>query len=156
MNNKEQLTALIKKFKLHADDVYIHESKEYKIIKRRGYKRIQQELDIYILFECPHAGSDYAVVIAKGEMASYDKSVYIRRSTLGEANPNNNTFPYPVNVAQKRAEGRLILEMANLYEEGWLTEDEIDETVKGAKFRKKAAAAGTASVENTKSQLGIT
>ncbi len=150
-----QVTELIKKYNLHADDVYVHQTEGFKIIKRRGYKKIQAALDINIKFSVPHAGADFAVVVAEGEMATWDGKQYIRRSSIGEANANNNTFPYPVNVAQKRAEGRLILEMANLYQEGWMAEEEIDFTMKAKTIKQKAADTAAQSNQATLNALGI-
>lgn len=154
MNNREQLTKLIKKYSLSADDVYVHE-KGWKIIKRRGYKQIQKKLDIEILFDVPHAGENYAVVVAKGQMTSDDKRIYITRSTTGEASPRNSSFEYPVAVAQKRAEGKLILEMADLYQEGYMTEDEVDLSVKSNALIEKNEKVGKKSVDETEKLLGI-
>ena len=151
------MTKLIKDYGLHADDVFVHESGEYKIIRRRGYKKIQEDLDIGIKFELAHAGNKEAVVIATGTANLKRNGSFknIHRQTFGEASPDNSTFEYPVSVAQKRAECRLILEMAQLYEQGFYGEDEIDETVKGSKLKKKADKVGTASVDNTLSKLGL-
>lgn len=155
MTNREKITQLIKKYDLHADDVYPHKA-GFKVIKRRGYKRIQAKLYLEISFHVPHASADFAVVIAEGQMpVEGGDGGYVRRSTIGEVSPRNSTFEYPVNVAQKRAEGRLILEMANLYEEGYLTEDEIDESVKSKALIKKNEQKGKDSNDATKKALGI-
>lgn len=158
MNNREHLTKLIKNYGLHADDVYIHKE-GWKIIKRRGYKRIQLMLDVDIKFECPHADADSAVVIAIGTIwlnqEGHTVTKAITRSTIGEASPRNSTFEYPVAVAQKRAEGRLILEMANLYQEGFMTEDEIDVSTKSKALIDKNEKVGKDAVEDAAAKLGL-
>ena len=127
---RTELKEIINEFDLHADDVYVHKTKGWKIIKRRGYKAIQVKLGLDIVFDLAYTdGKDCAVVKAKG----YSKSKQVRE-TYGEASPKNNTFAYPIAVAQKRAEGRLILEIADLYRKGWMTEDEIDENVEREKI----------------------
>lgn len=154
MTNREHLTKVIKNYGLHADDVYVHKD-GFRIIKRRGYKRIQAKLGLSINFKVPHAGRDFAVVIATTENYMPNDGMLIYRSTTGEANPDNNSFPYPVNVAQKRAEGRLILEMAELYQDGWLTEDEIDESVQSSALIQKNEKIGKNAVEDAAAKLGL-
>lgn len=153
MTNREELTKLIKQYSLSADDVYVHDTEGYKIIKRRGYKKIQAALDIQINFEVPHAGVNFAVVIAKG--TAFKTAENITRSTTGEANPDNNTFPYPVAVAQKRAESRLIIELAGLYESGWMGEEEIDFSIKSDKVKAKMTKKGEKSIDSALSKMGL-
>lgn len=129
MNNQEQVNNLIKEYTLSPDDVYIDNIKKFKIVRRKGYKKIQSKLNIIIEFGLSHSSPDSAVVIARSPS-------HKKRETFGEASPKNNTFPYPVAVAQKRAEGRLILEVSGLYQKGFITEDEIDEKVEGEKIIK--------------------
>lgn len=155
MSNREQITKLIKDYDLHADDVYIHKTEGWKIIKRRGYKRIQAGLKIEIDYKCPHATADFAVIIATGSMWPIGGNSAVMRSTLGEASPRNSTFEYPVAVAQKRAEGKLILEMANLYQKGFMTEDEVDLTTKSNALIKKNEKIGKSSVDGALSELGL-
>lgn len=152
MTNKDQLSKVIKDYGLHAEDVFIHASKGYKIIKRRGYKRIQAQLKIDIKFALAHSnGVDSCVIIATG----HTHGTPMIRETLGEASPRNSTFKYPHAVAQKRAEGRLILEIAGLYEDGWMTEDEIDETVVVEKAKNKATKTGEKAEKGALQKLGL-
>lgn len=146
---REELTKLIKKYSLSADDVYVHDTEGFKIIKRRGYKKIQRLLNINITFELAHASGKEAVVIATG-----GRKTEIR-STFGEASPDNNSFEYPVSVAQKRAESRVIIELAGLYEGGWLGEDEIDFTIKSSKVAKKMTKKGEKSIDSALSKMGL-
>lgn len=147
---REELTKLIKKYSLSADDVYVHETEGFKIIKRRGYKKIQSKLKISIEFQLAHASGKEAVVIATGKIPHGEI-----RSTFGEASPDNNSFEYPVSVAQKRAESRVIIELAGLYEGGWLGEDEIDFTIKSSKVAKKMVKKGEKSIDSALSKMGL-
>lgn len=152
MTNREEITKIIKKYELSADDVYVHDTEGFKIIKRRGYKKIQSMRNITITFECVQASADFAVVSALGMMAHKPENT---RQTFGEASPANSLFPYPVAVAQKRAEARLILEMANLYQEGWIGEDEIDFEVKSNIKKKKMTKKGEKSIDSALSKMGL-
>lgn len=152
MNNRELLTKVIKTYGLHADDVYIHKE-GWKIIKRRGYKRIQTKLGLSISFKIPHAGENFAVVVATTD---YDGGGLIQyRSTIGEASPRNSSFEYPVAVAQKRAEGKLILEIAELYQEGFMTEEEVDLSTKFGALIDKNEKVGKDAVEDAAAKLGL-
>lgn len=150
MSNRELITALIKRFDLHPDDAYIDIKEGFKIIRRRGYMKIQHKIRLEISLNVEAAGADWAIVKARGIHPTM-----ITRQTLGEANPLNSSFPYPAAVAQKRAEGRLILEMADLYIEGWMTEDEIDQQVKGKALLDKRAKQSADSIDATIDQLGL-
>ena len=78
--------------------------------------------------------------------------------TFGEVSPRNNDFNYPIAIAQKRAESRLILELAGLTESGWMSEDEIDNNVhqsnKAKQTKVKRSNAGDLANASTLSKLG--
>lgn len=117
---------LIIKYKLNAEDAYVHQTKGYKVINRRGFKKIQSREKITMKFVLEYTdGLNNCVIQATGNREG-DPHHKIR-STLGECSTRNSLFIYPHSVAQSRAEGRLILELAGLYEMGFITEDEIDE-----------------------------
>jgi hypothetical protein len=149
MSESKLINDVIKKFGIEPKDVFLHESKKYKIIKRSGYLQIAKKINLQILISLEYTnGVDSAVVSAS----------FGGVTVLGEASPRNCTFEYPVAVAQKRAEGRAILQYAELYEKGFITEDEIDFTFDEEKILKKVQAAknvGKASIEATKAKLGI-
>ena len=150
MINREKITKLIKQYDLSADDVYVHDTEGFKVIKRRGYKKIQSKLKISIHLELAHASGKEAVVIATGSLPNKET-----RSTFGEASPDNSTFEYPVSVAQKRAESRLIIELSDLYESGWIGEEEIDFTMKASRIAKKMTKKGTNSVDDAITKMGL-
>ena len=122
----KQIIELIKKYGLHPTDAYVHRTKGYKVINRRGTKKIQTAEKIRMKFVLEYTdGQTKCVVRASGN--KYGAPEWQIRETYGEVNPNNSGFIYPHAVAQSRAEGRLILELAGLYDLGYFTEDEIDE-----------------------------
>ena len=121
------IVELIKKYGLHPNDAYVHSQKKYKVINRKGYKKIQavERIKLKLILEYTN-GLDSCVVRAVG--GKHGQPEHLHRETYGEVSPRNSLFIYPHSVAQARAEGRLILELAGLYEEGFITEDEIDES----------------------------
>lgn len=158
MKKVDQINQLIRDYSLHPEEVYIDQKTGLKIIRRTGYKKIQAKKGIVIDVDCQHSTHDSAVVKAHGELTYKDasgKPVTVTSTALGEASPLNNKFPYPVSVAQKRAEGRLILDMAGLYAKGFYTEDEIDERIQSDKRKVELEKKAQDSIKATEEKLGI-
>lgn len=145
---------LIKKYKLHPSDAYIHKQKKYKVINRRGCKKIQTIEKIHIKLVLEYTdGLRNCVVRAIGN--KHAAQAFQQHETYGECNINNSSFPYPHAVAQSRAEGRMILELAGLYEQGFLTEDEIDEKFKTDTVVQERAKTAEDSVAATLKKMGL-
>lgn len=120
--DKKKFAAIVKKYKLTAEEMWIDVQKGYRIINRLGISKIKHSVSIVVKLHLSYIGPEGVVVKAVGQ--SPDKSVPVE--TFGECNPKNNAFPYPVAIAQKRAESRAVLELVDIY--GFVYgEDEIDE-----------------------------
>jgi hypothetical protein len=101
---RKELNLVFKKYKLNRD-VHIFQSDDYTKISRQGIQNIQNQEKIQVKYELVHCSSGEAVVKATGFFEA------IEYQTFGEASPMNNTFKFPVAIAQKRAQERLILDM---------------------------------------------
>lgn len=93
------------------------------IVTRAGIDYLQAKLDITVDFLPVYAWSDASearyVVQADGFM---DKR---RVTSYGEVSAKNNTNPYPVAMAEKRALSRVVLKLVGMYELGVMGEDEL-------------------------------
>lgn len=146
---------LHKKYKLHPGDAYIHKDKKYKVINKRGCKKIQAQEKIHVKLVLDYTDGIYnCVVRAIGSKAGDPQ--YQNRETLGECSKRNSDFIYPHSVAQSRAEGRLILELAGLYEQGYITEYEIDEKFLIDKVVKEREKTAKGSIDATIKAMGLT
>jgi hypothetical protein len=88
-----------------------------------------------ILFSEPeivHMNLDNKQVVIK--VHGYLKDGTGERWDFGEALPSNNKNAYPVSMAQKRAEDKVILHLANLRQHGIYSSEEADD------FKKKPAS----------------
>ncbi len=150
----DSILQLHKKYKLHPTDAYIHSQKNYKVINRRGCKKIQAQEKIHMKFILDYTdGSHNCVVRAIG--SKFGDPQYQNRETYGECSPRNSNFIYPHSVAQSRAEGRLILELAGLYEKGFITEDEIDEKFLVDKVVKEREETAKGSIDATLKAMNL-
>lgn len=93
------------------------------IVTRAGIDYLQAKLDITVDFLPVYAWSDAGegryVIQADGFM---DKR---RVTSYGEVSAKNNTNPYPVAMAEKRALSRVVLKLVGMYELGVMGEDEL-------------------------------
>lgn len=93
------------------------------IVTRAGIDYLQAKLDITVDFLPVYAWSDASegryVIQADGFM---DKR---RVTSYGEVSAKNNTNPYPVAMAEKRALSRVVLKLVGMYELGAMGEDEL-------------------------------
>lgn len=101
---RKELNAIFRKYKLNRD-VHVFQNDEFTKITRQGIQNIQNQEAIQVKYELVHCASGEAVVKASGY---FEAIVY---ETFGEASPSNNNFKFPVAIAQKRAQERLILDM---------------------------------------------
>ena len=93
------------------------------IVTRAGIDYLQAKLDITVDFLPVYAWSDASesryVIQADGYQ---DKR---RVTSFGEVSAKNNTNPYPVAMAEKRALSRVVLKLVGMYELGVMGEDEL-------------------------------
>lgn len=141
MNLKSSLDSIIKKYNLSKDDVYQHKD-GWKIITANGIKRmvfkeclnVTKTLEYYSFIE----SAAVAKCQVRKEVSTKDDYKYLHYEAMGEASPSNCVYKdYIVNVAEKRAEGRAVLQSLGLYADLWRSEEEMDEMVAGAKILEK-------------------
>jgi hypothetical protein len=101
---RKELNAIFKKYKLDRN-VHVFHSDDFTKITRQGIQNIQNQEGIQVKYELVHCSGSSAVVKATGYFEA------LEYQTFGEAAPANNTFKFPVAMAQKRAQERLILDM---------------------------------------------
>lgn len=101
---RKELNAIFKKYKLDRN-VHVFQSDDFTKITRQGIQNIQNQEGVQVKYELVHCSGSSAVVKASGYFEA------IAYETFGEAAPANNTFKFPVAMAQKRAQERLILDM---------------------------------------------
>ena len=141
-NKRKELNAVFKKYKLNRD-VHVFQSDDYTKITRQGIQNIQNQEGIQVKYELVHCTSGEAVVKATGFFEA------IEYQTFGEAAPMNNTFKFPVAIAQKRAQERLILDMVlTEYADIVMGASELDTQPKTAS-KKATKTAGDAAVGQT-------
>lgn len=120
---KAKMNAVFMTFGLNKQDhveKYGEGETMFTLINKDGIMLIKSQIDIDIELNLVHTnGTDEAVVKAS---TVYKRKIY---QTFGEVNPANNTFGHPVNVAEKRAMSRLVLDCVGLYESDFLGSDEF-------------------------------
>lgn len=120
---REKMNAVFIEYGLNREDhveSYGTGETKFTLINRDGIMIIKSKLDIDIVYDLVHTnGKDEAVIKAT--------TVYKRKNyqTFGEVNASNNTFAHPVNVAEKRAMNRIVLECVGLWESDFLGSDEF-------------------------------
>ncbi|MHA1676736.1 MAG: hypothetical protein ACTSU6_06110 [Candidatus Njordarchaeales archaeon] len=130
MTQKESLNKIFKKYGLLRSE-HIYKDGEFTIINRQGIMKIKQIEMLNIQFKLVFTdGETKAVVRARTIHEN------IQYQTFGEASKNNNTFPYPVSIAEKRALSRLVLEVCGLYYFNIKGEGEVDNSIKKEEIKK--------------------
>lgn len=113
---KNELNEIYKKYSL-VEDKHIYYDKEggYTIFTRLAILKIAKAESIKIEHDV-YFHNELIVVKASAN----------GESTFGEASPNNNSWPFPVNIAEKRADSRLVIKIIlSDYEEKAMGEEEI-------------------------------
>jgi hypothetical protein len=95
------------------------------LITRTGIQKIIHAKKIIIEFEIPQFGETWAFVIAKAYYAGQEDDFFVQ--TTGEATKANCSFPFYVNMAEKRAEARAVIKLTRGAESGLMSDDELDE-----------------------------
>jgi hypothetical protein len=145
MTDKE-LSAVIKKYEFDEHDLWLDPKSGMRLVSARGIRKIifKDAIDIEKVF---HQHGNSVVVVCRGVMTAVTTRTY---TAMGEASPRNTTFPYPVSVAEKRAESRCVLNLIGLYHLGFIGSSELGaQEAEGAQTMKERKAAGKAAVEAT-------
>lgn len=135
---KDKFRVLAESFGLVKED-FFKAPQGFWIITRMGVEKIQRGIGASVHFEVVPEFSDVEkgmyVVKAHGyieskrpnERTGKAEEVVKVVESFGEASPKNCRNSYPVAMAEKRALARVILKLADLYELGVYSEDEMAE-----------------------------
>lgn len=118
----ETLKRLYHENNLSQDDVFIMErsGKKIPIITRSGINKIEAAQKITVTFKVEFLDPATSTCIIRAKGMKGMKEV----ESFGSATPKNNTNAHFVEMAEKRARGRVVLMLAGLYAEGHFSEDE--------------------------------
>jgi len=133
--NREKLKDIYKKYNLEEEDIFILKfgNSQKPIITRSGIEKIKNKLEAQITYKIENLSTDHkcCVILATGALfegaatSGQAPRPKLMVQSFGEVSPANNTQKYPIAIAEKRAMGRVVLKLANLY--GFYSEDEAEE-----------------------------
>src|SRR6478609_9477879 len=147
MDIKEAIQSLIKKYQLGVKDVYAHKD-GWKLVTSDGIRRIIFIEKIRISKALCFISPDGKTAVVSCSAAQHNPDgADPSYMALGEVSPDNNTFAYPINVCEKRAEGRAVLNLIGLYADGFRSELEIDEFVVASKMLERIEAKSTSAIQ---------
>ncbi len=132
---RKELAKLYKKYDLKSNDIFKH--KHYLIVTRSGIEKIRAIEKIDVKYDVIACNSRYAAVKATG------KKDNLIIETFGSAKYGGKVFEkeeggkrgrwvslgtteswYILEIAEKRAESRVVLKLTDLYKQGFFGEDE--------------------------------
>jgi hypothetical protein len=122
-SQRDKLNRLFKAYGLLTEDVHKHN--HYTIIRRTGIEKIAAAMGIRLSYEVCAAQADYAAVKATGKKPVGAKLIGVE--TFGSACAATSQNKYYLEMAEKRAKSRAVLQLADLYQEGVYGEDEADD-----------------------------
>jgi hypothetical protein len=123
--NTEKIKEKYHYYKLEKEDVFKHQ--HYLIITRSGIEKIQAIENIVINYDVINCEANFCVVKATANKG--DASIQTFGSALkGESfkDGNTNTW-YVMEMAEKRAKSRAILQLTGMYSLGIFGEDESED-----------------------------
>lgn len=140
--DQKKLTNIIRQYNLDPNWIFVKQG--FRLIRKIGIDALAAHLGSPVEIQLSHVSQDGKTVVVKASAVMQNR----KYSTFGEASPDNNKFPYPVNVAEKRARSRVILSALNIH--GFVYgEDEIDFLLKSEKILEDRIRASQASVNAT-------
>jgi hypothetical protein len=123
MTQKESLNIIFKKYGLLRSE-HIYKDGAFTIINRQGIMKIKQIEKLDIQYKLVYTDGDMKAVVRARTVHNN-----IQYQTFGEASNRNNTFPYPVSIAEKRSLSRIVLEICGLYYFNIKGEGEMDKEI---------------------------
>ena len=136
-SQKEKFRVLAESHGLVAED-FFKAPQGFWIITRKGVEKIQRGIGCMVHYEVVPEFSDvekgmycikaYGMVeykVANEKTGKLEEQVKTVES-YGEASPKNCRNSYPIAMAEKRALARVVLKMADFYELGVHSEDEME------------------------------
>ena len=126
MTKKEFMTKLIMDNGLIPKEDVFSKPNQWAIIKLTGIEKIQQRLNIRVVFDSVVIEKDFADIkaIATGR---YDSVQSYGSATKGRHPDGNVTHAYLVEMAEKRAKARAVLKLCGAYKHGVYSEDESED-----------------------------
>ena len=126
MTKKEFMTKLIMDNGLIPKEDVFSKPNQWAIIKLTGIEKIQQRLNIRVVFDSVVIEKDFAVIKATAT-GRYDSVQSYGSATKGRHPDGNVTHAYLVEMAEKRAKARAVLKLCGAYKHGVYSEDESED-----------------------------
>ena len=131
--NRDKLKEIYTKYNLDKEDIFMLKfgGVDRPIICRSGIEKIQAQLGIKVNFKIEKISDDHksCIILANGAILSTNNEgkgmATNMAQSFGEASPANTKSNFPICMAEKRALGRVVLKMANLF--GVYSEDEAED-----------------------------
>ena len=124
---RDRLVALFKKFELEREDVFTMQmgGRKIPIVTRTGVEKIMSKESIKIDYEVVKCERDFAAIKCIAQLKKGDKLITI--PTFATAHPKNCKSTYYLEMAEKRAKARAVLQITEFYSMGVYAEVEADE-----------------------------
>ena len=119
--NRDRLKELYVHYNLNEEDIFRHKKFGYIMITRTGIEKIMSHDNVVVKYETEMVSLDGCMVKAiatKGETTI---------ETYGSATKANCQSTYFLEMAQKRAKARCVLEITSFYSLGVYSDVEVDE-----------------------------
>jgi len=126
LTKRDFLNKLVKDHGLVVEEDIFNKDGKWAIIKLTGVEKIQNNLNIRVIFQTEVIEKDFAVI--KATATGQRDSVQSYGSAIKGAYPNGNvSHTYLVEMAEKRAKNRAVLKLCGAYKYGVYSEDESEE-----------------------------
>ena len=126
MTRKEFMTKLVTDNGLIPKEDVFSKPNQWAIIKLTGIEKIQQRLNIRVVFDSVVIEKDFAVIKATAT-GRYDSVQSYGSATKGKHPDGNVSHAYLVEMAEKRAKARAVLKLCGAYKYGVYAEDESED-----------------------------
>ena len=124
---RDRLIALFREYELEREDVFTMQmgGRKIPIVTRTGVEKIMSKQHIQIDYEVVKCERDFAAIKCTAQLQKGDKLVTI--PTFATAHPKNCKSTYYLEMAEKRAKARAVLQITEFYSMGVYAEVEADE-----------------------------
>ena len=126
LSKKQFMTKLVTDNGLIPKEDIFSKPNQWAIIKLTGIEKIQQRLNIRVVFDSVVIEKDFAVIKATAT-GRYDSVQSYGSATKGKHPDGNVSHAYLVEMAEKRAKARAVLKLCGAYKYGVYSEDESED-----------------------------
>ena len=126
LSKKQFMTKLVTDNGLIPKEDIFSKPNQWAIIKLTGIEKIQQRLNIRVVFDSVVIEKDFAVIKATAT-GRYDSVQSYGSATKGRHPDGNVAHAYLVEMAEKRAKARAVLKLCGAYKQGVYSEDESED-----------------------------